>query len=108
MGSQEIRPPEIAQQIDPDWRKNEATYWAARDFLEVLPTPTDKHQSVLQFLFLACEVIAPQSGLAGRMHVSTVRIDRRCQVKSIADSCPPRSPAKSTRTGARDEGPGVM
>src|SRR5260370_34960734 len=26
-------PPEIAQQIDPDWRKNEAAYWAARDQL---------------------------------------------------------------------------
>src|SRR5713226_8923401 len=24
-------PPEIAQQIDPDWRKNEAAYWAVRD-----------------------------------------------------------------------------
>src|SRR5438552_3559201 len=23
-------PPEIAQQIDPDWRKNEAAYWAVR------------------------------------------------------------------------------
>jgi len=26
-------PPEIAQQIDPDWRKNEAAYWADRDQL---------------------------------------------------------------------------
>src|SRR5947208_614840 len=26
-------PPEIAQQIDPDWRKNEAAYWAVRDQL---------------------------------------------------------------------------
>jgi hypothetical protein len=26
-------PPEIAQQIHPDWRKNEAAYWAARDQL---------------------------------------------------------------------------
>lgn len=26
-------PPEIAQQIDPDWRKNEAAYWAIRDQL---------------------------------------------------------------------------
>lgn len=24
-------PPEIAQQIHPDWRKNEAAYWAVRD-----------------------------------------------------------------------------
>jgi predicted aspartyl protease len=26
-------PPEIAQQIHPDWRKNEAAYWAMRDHL---------------------------------------------------------------------------
>jgi len=26
-------PPEITQQIDPDWRKNEAAYWAVRDQL---------------------------------------------------------------------------
>jgi hypothetical protein len=26
-------PPEIARQIDPDWRKNEAAYWAVRDRL---------------------------------------------------------------------------
>jgi hypothetical protein len=26
-------PPEIARQIDPDWRNNEATYWAVRDQL---------------------------------------------------------------------------
>ena len=26
-------PLEIAQQIHPDWRKNEATYWAVRDQL---------------------------------------------------------------------------
>ena len=26
-------PPEIARQIHPDWRKNEAAYWAARDML---------------------------------------------------------------------------
>ena len=26
-------PPQIAQQIDPDWRKNEAVYWAVRDKL---------------------------------------------------------------------------
>lgn len=26
-------PPEIARQIHPDWRKNEAAYWAARDQL---------------------------------------------------------------------------
>lgn len=26
-------PPEIACQIPPDWRKNEAEYWAARDQL---------------------------------------------------------------------------
>ena len=26
-------PPEIARQIHPDWRKNEAEYWAARDRL---------------------------------------------------------------------------
>src|SRR5438128_9126992 len=26
-------PPEIAQQIHPDWRKNEAAYWAVRDQL---------------------------------------------------------------------------
>jgi hypothetical protein len=25
--------PEIAQQIHPDWRKNEAEYWAVRDQL---------------------------------------------------------------------------
>ena len=24
-------PPEIAQQIDPDWRKTQAAYWAVRD-----------------------------------------------------------------------------
>ena len=28
-----VLPPEIAQQIHPDWRKNEAAYWAARDQL---------------------------------------------------------------------------
>ena len=26
-------PPEIARQIHPDWRKNEAVYWAVRDQL---------------------------------------------------------------------------
>jgi len=26
-------PPNIAQQIDPDWRRNEAAYWAVRDRL---------------------------------------------------------------------------
>jgi hypothetical protein len=26
-------PPEIARQVQPDWRKNEAGYWAARDSL---------------------------------------------------------------------------
>ena len=26
-------PPEIAEQIHPDWRKNEAMYWAIRDQL---------------------------------------------------------------------------
>jgi hypothetical protein len=26
-------PPEIAKQIHPDWRKNEADYWAVRDQL---------------------------------------------------------------------------
>ena len=26
-------PPEIARQIHPDWRKNEAEYWAVRDQL---------------------------------------------------------------------------
>ena len=26
-------PPEIARQIHPDWRKNEAAYWAVRDQL---------------------------------------------------------------------------
>ncbi|MGH7172163.1 MAG: hypothetical protein ACRELG_17955, partial [Gemmataceae bacterium] len=26
-------PPEIARQIHPDWRKNEAAYWAIRDRL---------------------------------------------------------------------------
>ena len=26
-------PPEIARQIHPDWRKNEAAYWAVRDTL---------------------------------------------------------------------------
>jgi hypothetical protein len=26
-------PPEIAQQIHPNWRKNEADYWSARDAL---------------------------------------------------------------------------
>jgi hypothetical protein len=29
----EALPPEIARQIDPDWRKNEAAYWAVRDRL---------------------------------------------------------------------------
>src|SRR5436309_14647928 len=29
----EALPPEIAQQIDPAWRKNEAAYWAVRDQL---------------------------------------------------------------------------
>src|SRR5260370_41553156 len=29
----DAQPPEIAQQIDPDWRKNEAGYWAVRDQL---------------------------------------------------------------------------
>ena len=27
------RPPEIARHIHPDWRKNEADYWSARDQL---------------------------------------------------------------------------
>jgi hypothetical protein len=26
-------PPEIARQVHPDWRKNEADYWAVRDHL---------------------------------------------------------------------------
>jgi hypothetical protein len=26
-------PPEIARQVHPDWRKNEAAYWAVRDQL---------------------------------------------------------------------------
>ena len=26
-------PPEIASQVHPDWRKNEAEYWAVRDQL---------------------------------------------------------------------------
>ncbi len=26
-------PPEVAQRIHPDWRKNEAEYWAVRDQL---------------------------------------------------------------------------
>jgi hypothetical protein len=26
-------PPQIAQRIHPDWRKNEADYWAVRDQL---------------------------------------------------------------------------
>jgi len=29
-------PPEIARQIHPDWRKNEAAYWAVRDQLLTL------------------------------------------------------------------------
>lgn len=29
-------PPEIARQVHPDWRKNEAAYWAARDQLLAL------------------------------------------------------------------------
>jgi hypothetical protein len=29
----DLLPPEIAQQIHPDWRKNEMAYWAARDQL---------------------------------------------------------------------------
>jgi hypothetical protein len=29
----EALPPEIVQQIHPDWRKNEAAYWAVRDQL---------------------------------------------------------------------------
>jgi hypothetical protein len=29
----EALPPEIARQIDPDWRKNEAEYWVVRDNL---------------------------------------------------------------------------
>src|SRR3954468_11402802 len=29
----DVLPPEIAQQIHPDWRKNEAAYWAVRDQL---------------------------------------------------------------------------
>jgi hypothetical protein len=26
-------PPDVAQQVHPDWRKNEADYWAVRDSL---------------------------------------------------------------------------
>ncbi len=26
-------PPEVARQVNPDWRRNEAEYWAARDRL---------------------------------------------------------------------------
>lgn len=33
-------PPEIARQIHPDWRKNEAEYWAVRD--QLLPQYQDK------------------------------------------------------------------
>ena len=29
----DVLPPEISSQIDPDWRMNEAAYWAVRDQL---------------------------------------------------------------------------
>jgi len=41
-------------------------------FLEILPMPTDKHQSVLQFLFLAFhEFVAPRGG---KVHFSPLRL----------------------------------
>jgi Uma2 family endonuclease len=41
-------------------------------FLEPLPTPTDKHQSVLQFLFLALlEFVRP---LGGKVHFAPLRL----------------------------------
>ena len=33
-------PPDVAQQVHPNWRRNEAEYWAARDSL--LPKYADK------------------------------------------------------------------
>jgi hypothetical protein len=33
-------PPDVAQQVHPDWRKNEADYWATRDSL--LPQYSDQ------------------------------------------------------------------
>jgi len=33
-------PPEIARQINPEWRKNEAEYWAVRD--QLLPQYKDR------------------------------------------------------------------
>jgi Uma2 family endonuclease len=41
-------------------------------FLEVLPTPTDKHQSVLKFLFLAFYGFVESRG--GRVHFAPMRL----------------------------------
>jgi Uma2 family endonuclease len=41
-------------------------------FLEVLPVPTDKHQSVLQFLFLAFHGFAGARG--GKVHFAPLRL----------------------------------
>jgi Uma2 family endonuclease len=44
-------------------------------FVEVLPMPTDKHQSILEFLFLAFHAfVAPQGG---KVHVAALRLRLR-------------------------------
>lgn len=44
-------------------------------FLEVLPMPTDKHQSVLKFLFLAFYSVVEPKG--GRVHFAPLRLQVR-------------------------------
>jgi Uma2 family endonuclease len=44
-------------------------------FLEILPTPTDKHQSVLKFLFLACYGFAEPLG--GKVQFAPLRLQIR-------------------------------
>lgn len=41
-------------------------------FLEFLPMPTDKHQSIMEFLFLALHVLLKPLG--GKVHMSGIRV----------------------------------
>jgi Uma2 family endonuclease len=44
-------------------------------FLEVLPTPTDRHQSVLEFMFLMFHAFVTARG--GKVHVAALRVHLR-------------------------------
>src|SRR3984893_11749768 len=46
-------------------------------FLEVLPMPTDKHQSILQFLFLAFHQFINSRG--GKVHFAALRLRIRAR-----------------------------